>query len=75
MDMKNKLYEGFIESFSWLDGEWDMVADALMKECKNNKDLEEIVLKNQFPLCAPEDNIVRCLDGKIKIANKCNKLD
>jgi hypothetical protein len=75
MNMRNKLYNGVIKSISWLDSEQDMVADALMKECKFNKDLEEVVLKNQFQLSRHEDNIVRCLDGEIKIANKHNKLD
>jgi hypothetical protein len=75
MDMKHKLYDGFIESFSWLDGSKDMVVDTLTKECKFNQDLEDIVLKNKFCLGGHEDNIVRCMDSEIKIQNKHNKLD
>jgi hypothetical protein len=74
MDMKNKLYDGVIQSFSWLDREKDMVADVLTKECKVNKDLENIILENQFQLSRSEDNIVRCKEGEFKIANKCNKV-
>jgi hypothetical protein len=73
-DMKNKLYDGYIDSFSWLDGECDMVADVLTKEIRMNKDLDDIVLKNRFCSCQREDNIVWCMGREIWIANKCNKL-
>jgi hypothetical protein len=73
-DMKNKLYDGFMHSFSWLDRDRDMVADVLMKEVRVNKDLEDIVLKNKFRSCCSEDNTMMCHGGEIQIVNKCNKL-
>ena len=47
-DMKDSLYENRVTSFSWLDGEKDMVADVMTKECKDNQDLSDIVLKNTW---------------------------
>jgi hypothetical protein len=72
-NMKDLLYDGIVQCFSWLDGNWDMMADALTKECKNNLDLENLVLKNHFRLAKNQDNVVLCKSGEIKIMNRCNK--
>jgi hypothetical protein len=59
-DMKELLSGGEISSFSWLDSETDMVADALTKEGKLNMDLQGIVLENKFWCHSSEDNMVQC---------------
>jgi hypothetical protein len=71
--MKDVLYDGVVESFSWLNGTTDMVADVLMKECGWNKDLEDLVTENTFWLFKNQDNKVSCFEGEIKISNRCNK--
>jgi hypothetical protein len=73
LDMKDVLYDGGVQLFSWLNREKYIVADVMTKECWANEDLETIILENQFHLAKNEDNIVRCQEGKIKIANKHNK--
>jgi hypothetical protein len=71
--MKEMLAGGEISSFSWLDGESDMVADALTKETKFSMDLQAIVLDNKFRCEKNEDNMVICEDGEIKLINRKNK--
>jgi hypothetical protein len=71
-DMREILTEGQVQSFSWLDGERDMVADALTK-CKKNDDLESVVLHNKFRFQFCEDNLVDRNDGEIKMKNRRNK--
>jgi hypothetical protein len=72
-NMKEVLYDGVVESFSWLDGTRDMMADVLTKECCWNGDLEDLVTGNIFQLSRNENNKVSCFEGEIKISNKCNK--
>jgi hypothetical protein len=72
-NMKDLLYNGVVDSYSWLHGKNDMVADVLTKECTWNSDLEDLVTKNVFRLAKNVDNIVSCSNGEIKISNKCNK--
>ena len=72
-DMKDSLYENRVTSFSWLDGEKDMVADVMTKECKDNNDLADIMLRNKFRNVFSEDNMVKNKDGEIKMFNRRNK--
>ena len=72
-DMKDVLEDGHVESLCWLDGEVDMVANVLTKECKRNPFLDIIVIEDKFLKVLNEDNIVRCVDGEVRILNKCNK--
>ena len=72
-DMKDSLYENRVTSFSWLDGEKDMVADVMTKECKDNQDLSDIVLKNTWRNVFKEDNVVKNKDGEIRMFNRKNK--
>jgi hypothetical protein len=74
-DMKDVLVGGQVKSFSWLDGERDMVANILTKDCGVSLDLEEIVLGNRFCLAFQEDNLVECRDREIKVFDKRNKID
>ena len=46
-DFKDRLYNGEIESFSWLDTN-DMIADVLTKEVKDNKDLCDLIEKGKL---------------------------
>ena len=71
--MKEVLYGGEIQSYSWLDGETAMVADAMTKENKMEEHVTDIVLRNQFKFVLNEDNLVRCVLGEIKMEKKCNK--
>ena len=73
-DMKDSLYENIVTSFSWLDGEKDMVADVMTKECKDNQDLSDIVLKNKWRNVFNEDNVVKHKDGEIRMYNRKNKM-
>ena len=74
MDMKDSLYENRVTSFSWLDGEKDMVADVMPKVSKDNQDLSDIVLKNRWRNVFNEDNVVMNKDGEIRMFNRKNKL-
>ena len=71
-DMKDVLYSGIINSYSWLDGR-DMVADVLTKEAKPNDDLKDITIGNKFRNAFAEDNMVKCVEGEIKLLNPRNK--
>ncbi len=73
-DMKDSLYEKRVTSFSWLDGEKDMVADVMTKVSKDNQDLSDIVLKNKWRNVFNEDNVVKNKDGEIRMFNRKNKL-
>jgi hypothetical protein len=71
--MKDSLYDGVVTSFSWLDGQHDMIADILTKECRHNEDLERLVKDSTFRLAQNDDNLVVCNGGEIKFLNHCNK--
>ena len=73
-DMKEVLSGGEVQSFSWLDGETSMIADALTKENRMQEPLKDIVLRNRFEFVFNEDNMVRCVLGEIKMENKCDKI-
>ena len=73
-DMKDSLYENRVTSYSWLDGEKDMVADMMTKVSKDNKDLSDIVLNNRWRNVFNEDNVVKNKDGEIRMFNRKNKL-
>ena len=68
-DLKEKLEEGSVESYSWLSTQ-DMVADALTKEVRDTYSLQCVVLENIFNKAQSSDNLVRHENGEIKISNK-----
>ena len=72
-DMTDSLYENIVTSFSWLDGEKDMVAEVKTRECKDNKDLLDIVIRNTWRNAHSEDNAVKNKDGEIRMFNRKNK--
>ena len=73
-DMKDVLYGGQVKSFSWLDGFSCLVADVMTKECKENSDLEQIVLDNRFSHIFKKDNLEECNNGEIEMFDRRNKL-
>ena len=73
-DMKDALYERRITSYSWLDGEKDMVADVMTKVSKDNQDLSDIVLRNRWRNAFNEDNVVKNKEGEIRMFNRKNKV-
>ena len=72
-DMKDVLETGQVASFSWLDGDVNMVADVLTKECRWNPFLDVIMVENNFPPVFTKDNIVMSVEGEVKMMNKRNK--
>ena len=50
-----------------------MVADVLTKEAKPHDDLKDITIGNRFRNAFAEDNIVKCVEGEIKLLNPRNK--
>ena len=73
-DMKDALYEKRVTSYSWLDGEKDMVADVMTKVSKDNQDLSDIVLRNRWRNAFNEDNVVKNKEGEIRMFNRKNKV-
>ena len=52
-DMKEKLTDNSIDSFNWISTK-KMVADILTKEKSNDKELEDIIKKNEFEVTEEE---------------------
>ena len=71
-DLKEKLEDGLVESYSWLETK-DMVADVLTKECKNNGDVDDILIDNVWKNVKNEDNLVSCMNGEIQLRNVVSK--
>ena len=46
----------------------------MTKECKDNQDLSDIVLKNKWRNVFNEDNVVKPKDGEIRMYNRKNKM-
>ena len=67
-DLKEKLAEQEVESYSWLDTK-DMVADILTKECKENDDITEILSEGKLRVASNEDNMVHFENGEFKLEN------
>ena len=67
-DLKEKLIEKEVESYSWLDSR-DMIADILTKECKENDDIREILIKGKLRVAPNEDNLVHFENGEFKLEN------
>ena len=72
-EFKESLRDGSVESYSWLAGDEDMPADVFTKECRWSEQLEMIVLWNEFRYASNEDNVVKFVEGEIKIGNLVNK--
>ena len=52
-----------------------MIADVLTKECRKNKLMIEVLMKNEFGTLRTSKNQVILGDGEIKIVNKTGKTE
>ena len=67
-DLKEKLIQKEIESYSWLDTK-DMIADILTKECKENDDMVDILIGGKLKIAMNEDNFVHFENEEFKLEN------
>ena len=67
-DFKDRLYDGEIESFSWLDTT-DMIADVLTKEVKENKDLCDLIENSKLRIAHNEDAVVKAVGLELRLLN------
>ena len=68
-DLKEKLMDGQVESYSWLNTK-NMVADIMTKEGVDNNAISQILIENIFIHSSSSDNLVSYCEGAIKIENK-----
>ena len=71
-DLKDRLLEGDVSSYSWLSTR-DMMADCMTKEMKMPESLEDVLLENKLTLNKPYMNEVRNVDGEIRMMNIRNR--
>ena len=71
-DMKEKLEDTSVESYSWLRTK-EMIADILTKECKDNPDIHNILIENKFCYARNTKNLVSYVNGEINMRNKIDK--
>ena len=71
-DMKEKLEDTSVESYSWLRTK-EMIADILTKECKDNPEIHKILLENKFCYARNTKNLVSCVNGEINMRNKIDE--
>ena len=72
VDLKERLMDGDIYSYSWLPRK-NMWADMMTKEMKLPSSLEDVILKNFMDLPKPLVNEVRAVGTEIHMTNIRNK--
>ena len=72
MDLKERLVDGEIYSYSWLPTQ-GMLVDVLTKEMKIPLALEEIIFKNQISIPRPLMNEVKAVGTEIRMINIQNR--
>ena len=72
MDLKERLVDGEIYSYSWLSTQ-GMLADVLTKEMKIPQALEDIILKNKISIAQPLVNEVKAVGTEIRMINIHNR--
>ena len=72
MDLKERLVDGEIYSYSWLPTQ-GMLADVLTKEMKILQALEDIILKNKISIFKPLVNKVKAVGTEIRMINIQNE--
>ena len=72
VDLKKRLVERHIHSYSWLPTK-DMLADVLTKEMCLPQALEGVFLKNDFNLSQPLVNEVKAVGTEIRMVNIRNR--
>ena len=73
-DLKEKLEDTTVESYSWLRTN-EMIADILTKECKDNPDINKILIENKFCYARNDKNLVSCVNGEIHMRNKIHECE
>ena len=68
VDLKERLVDGDIQSFSWLPTQ-DMMADLMTKEMKVPFNLEEVIMRNTLQLPQPLVNEVVAVGTEIRMKN------
>ena len=71
-ELKEVLLTKEVDSFAWLSTK-DMIADALTKEMKKNKDLENLMIKNIFHLSDSTTNQVKAIGDELRMLNIKNR--
>ena len=72
MDLKERLVEGDIYTYSWLPTQ-EMLADVLTKEMKIPQALEDVILKNKISISQPLVNKVKAVGTEIRMVNIHNR--
>ena len=72
VDLKERLVDGDIQSFSWLLTQ-DMMADLMTKEMKVPFNLEEVIMRNTLLLPQPLVNEVIAVGTEIRMKNIRNR--
>ena len=72
MDLKERLVEGDIYTYSWLPTQ-EMLADVLTKEMKIPQALEDVILKNKISISRPLVNKVKAVGTEIRMINIHNR--
>ena len=72
MDLKERLIQGEILSYSWLPTH-TMWADLLTKETNLHKGLEDVLLHNNMDLGDPTINQVMAFDQEVRMVNIRNR--
>ena len=72
MDLKERLVDGDVYSYSWLPTQ-GMLADVLTKEMKIPQALEDVILKNKISISQPLVNEVKAVGTKIRMVNIHNR--
>ena len=72
VDLKERLVDGDIQSFSWLLTQ-DMMADLMTKEMKVPFNLEEVIMRNTLQLPQPLVNEVVAVGTEIRMKNIQNR--
>ena len=67
-DLKEKFVQKEVESYSWLDTK-DMIADILTKECKENEEIVDILIRGKLRIAFNEDNLVHFENEEFKLEN------
>ena len=71
-DLKDRLLQGEVTSYSWLPTK-EMMADCLTKEMKMPESMESVLLGEGLVLKEPFLNEILNVDGKLRMRNIRNR--
>ena len=72
MDLKERLVDGEIYTYSWLPTQ-EMLVDVLTKEMKIPQALEDVILWNKISISQPLVNKVKAVGTEIRMVNIHNR--